>query len=144
MPDYVTLDQLTDRYGERMLIDLTDRASPGTGAVDTDVTTRAIADTAAVIDGYVGKRYALPMAEVPALITDIAAAIAIWKLHVYEPAGKIEADYKEAMRQLADISSGKLTLPLADGSPTEGTGSTGAKMVDRDRPFTDDTMKGFV
>lgn len=141
---YVTLQDLTDRYGAAMLIDLTDRASPATGTVDNDTVDRAIADTAAVIDGYLARRYRLPLAETPALVGDVAAAIAIWKLHVYEPAGKIEADYKEAMRQLGDISAGRIALPLDDGSEAEGTGGTGAQMTDRERPFTEGGLKGFI
>ena len=141
---YVTTDQLSDRYGSNMLVDLTDRGTPASGAIDTDVVARAVADTAAVIDGHLAKRYTLPLSEVPALITDLAASIAIWKLHIYEPAGKIEADYKEAMRQLAAIAAGTITLPLASGTEAAGASGTGARITDRERPFTEDTMKGFI
>lgn len=141
---YVTTDQLMDRYGSNMLVDLTDRATPASGAIDADVVARAVADTAAVIDGHLAKRYTLPLSEVPALITDLAASITIWKLHIYEPAGKIEADYKEAMRQLAAISAGTITLPLADGGEAPGASGTGARITDRERPFTEDTMKGYI
>ena len=73
---YATLDQLTERFGERMLVQLTDRASPPAGTVDADVVARALADTAAVIDGYLAGRYVLPLAQTPPLLADLALAIA--------------------------------------------------------------------
>ncbi len=141
---YVTLEQLTDRYGSRMLIDLTDRETPWLGTIDTDVTTRAMADAAALIDGYLAARYALPVAEVPALLTDIAARIAIWNLHTYDPPRKIEEDHKEALRQLQAIAAGTIRLPLASGADAAGTGESGARLTDRERPFTERNMKGFI
>lgn len=141
---YITTLQLTDRVGEGTLIDLTDRDTPATGAVVEAVITRAVADAEAVIDGYLKKRYALPITEVPNLITDLAGAITIWKLHVHEPGGKVETDYKDAMRQLRDIADGKISLPLPDGSEATETGNTGARMADRERPFTETTMKGLI
>ena len=53
---YATLDQLTDRYTERLLRQLTDRAAPPAGAIDAEVVDRALADTDAVIDGYLAGR----------------------------------------------------------------------------------------
>lgn len=141
---YVTTTTLTERYGTAMLIDLTDRDSPGTGAIVQSVVDRAITNTEAVIDGFLAKRHTLPLPEVPALIADLAEVIAIYKLHPYQPAEKIEADYKSAMQQLRQIADGTITLPLADGSEVEGKEGTGARMTDRERPFTEDTLKGYV
>lgn len=141
---YATLQQLTDRYGETMLIDLTDRGAVATGTIDTTVTDRALADADAVIDGYLAARYALPLAATPALITDLAQAIAIWKLHPAAPDPKIETDYKEAIRTLRDISAGTVRIPGAAGLEPSGTGSTGARSTDRDRPMTADNLKGFI
>ena len=76
-----TLQQLTDRYGARMLVAITDRAESPTGLVDPEVVARTLADTDAMIDGYLAVRYRLPLASVPALVTDLAQMIAIWKLH---------------------------------------------------------------
>ena len=140
---YTDLQRLTDRFGQQLLIQLTDRADLATGTVDTTVVNAAIADTDALIDGYVSRRYALPMAEVPPLIASLALDIAIYKLHVYTPSEKIGEDYKSAMRSLEAISNGSIRLPI-DGVDATSSGSSGARVTDRDRPMTAQNLKGFI
>ena len=140
---YTDLQSLTDRFGERLLIELTDRADVATGVVDTAVINAAIADTDALIDGYVARRYALPMATVPPLIKSLALDITIYKLHVYSPSDKIAEDYKAAIKSLEGISTGSIRLPSA-GQETPGSGSSGARVTDRARPMTADNLKGFI
>ena len=55
---YATLDLLTNRVGEAMLIALTDRGEVPFGVVDADVLARALADADAIIDGYLAARCA--------------------------------------------------------------------------------------
>lgn len=143
---YATLQQLTDRYGETMLVDLTDRGTVATGSIDTDVVDRALADTDAVINARIAARYDLASvaAAVPEVLVDIALCIAIWKLHRYEANPKIKDDYTEAMRQLREIGDGTMRLPIEAGGEPEGTGETGARVTDRERPFTEETMKGWI
>lgn len=140
---YATIAQLTDRFGERMLIALTDRAEVATGVVDTDVVDRALADTDAQIDGYLAARYALPLASTPALVADLAQVIAIWKLHPYSPDEKIKKDYDDALKMLRDIADGRVKLDLAGVEP-EGVDTGGVQITDRERPLTEDNMKGFI
>ncbi|MBN8955725.1 MAG: DUF1320 domain-containing protein [Rhizobiales bacterium] len=140
---YCTLAQLTDRYDERMLVELTDRASPPTGEIDTSVVDRALADTDATIDGYLAGRYQLPLAETPALLADLAQAIAIYKLHSRVADTKIEADYQQALKMLRDIASGVVRLNVAGVEPT-GSGASGVQTNDRCREITPDNMKGFI
>lgn len=140
---YVTLAQLTDRFGEQMLIALTDRGADALGVIDTDVVNRAIAETDALIDGYLARRYALPLTETQPMLVGVAGAITIYNLHIFEAPPKIEADYKEAVRTLTAIAQGTITLTAA-GVEAPSTGSTGVQITDRERPFTEDNMKGFV
>ncbi|NCP19066.1 MAG: DUF1320 domain-containing protein [Erythrobacter sp.] len=140
---YVDLDQLTDRYGEALLVDLTDRATPATGEIDADVVARAIADTKAVIDGHLAGRYKLPLAETPQLVVDLALQIAIYKLHRFTPNDKIKDDYKAAMGLLAKIASGTVRLDV-EGVEPASSGSSGVQTNDRERPFTNDNLKGFI
>jgi len=142
---YCTLDLLTDRFGARMLIGLTDRAELATGTVDTDVVDRAIADADAVIDGHLRTRYALPMAEpIPALLTDIAMSIVGYKLHTSQPNPKIETDYKDALRHLEAIAKGTIQLSAAGLSTGGAATGSGARITDRERPFTEANLKGFI
>lgn len=140
---YATLSQLTDRYGAQMLVGLTDRGEVATGTVNAATIARALADTDAVIDSYLAGRYALPLAEVPPMLTDLAQVIAIWKLHPHQPDAKIELDYKEAMRTLREIGEGKARIPAAGVEP-EGTGGSGARITDRERPLTAENLRGFI
>lgn len=140
---YTTQQDLIDRYGEQLLISLTDRAAVATGAIDADVVDQVLGDTDALIDGYLATRYKLPLAQVPPVVSAIALRIAIYDLHVYQPNEKIGDDYKEAVRQLKDIASGAIRLPVAGVEP-EDTGGGGARMTDRERPFTGANMTGFI
>jgi phage gp36-like protein len=99
---YCTQQQLTDRFGGGRLIALTDRTAILLGAIDTDVLNRALADTGAVINDYRAGRNALPLAATPALVADLARAIALWKLHAPEPEAKVKADYEAVMRTFQD------------------------------------------
>ncbi len=140
---YATEQQLVDRYSERMLVQLTDRALPATGEIDPDVIARALADTDATIDGYLKGRYRLPLASVPPLVTDLALAIAIYKLHRKAPDEKIRKDYDDALRTLRDIANGVVRLDVAGVEP-EASGASGVKTNDRERPLTPENLKGFV
>ncbi|MDX8354354.1 DUF1320 domain-containing protein [Cognatiyoonia sp. IB215182] len=140
---YATLDQLIDRYGTPVLINLTDRAEIPAGVINQAVIDRVLADTDAVIDGYLEKRYALPVTDVPPMLADIGQAIAIYKLHVFQPDQKIEDEYREAMRMLREIADGRITLTIA-GKPAAGSGSSGARLTDRERPLTEQNLKGFI
>lgn len=138
---YVTLAQLTDRFGEEMLISLTDRGVDALGVIDTDVIARALAETDALIDGYLAGRYALPLSTTETLLVGVAGAIAIYNLHRYEAPEKITADYNAAIKTLEKLSNGVIKLTAA-GVEAPSTGTTGVQITDRERPFTEDNLKG--
>lgn len=141
---YCTLQDLDRRIGTAKLLDLTDRGEVATGQIDTAVVDEAIADACAVIDSYVGVKYAVPMTDVPPIVEDLAKSIAIYKLHTYLPDAKVEKDYEDAMAMLKAIAEGKARLPLPGASSGEvkSTGTTGARVTDRDRPMTEESLKG--
>jgi phage gp36-like protein len=141
---YATLDQLTARYGEGMLVMLTDRGIVPRGVVDEVVVTRALADADALIDGYLAGRYVLPLASVPPLVAQLAAQIAIWNLHVTTPEQKISEEKDAAISQLRDIAKGVILLPSSAGDQPSGTGSGGVIVTDRSRPMSADQMTGFI
>jgi phage gp36-like protein len=140
---YCTLDQLTDRYGEPMLVDLTDRAAEPTNEIDTEVIDRALADADAVIDGYLKGRYLLPLASTPPLLCDLAQVIAVYKLHRNAASEKIRKDYEDAMRSLREIASGAIRLDVAGIEPAS-SGTSGVRTSDRPRDLTPENMKGFI
>ena len=140
---YTSLDELIDRYGENMLIALTDRGDAATGLVDLDTVNQAIAEADAVIDGSLKGRYQLPLSEVPAQVPPLSRAIAIWKMHLYEAPKQIEAEYREAMAQLRDIAKGIIILDVAGVTPKTNS-SQGVMTTDRERPLTQDSLKGWI
>lgn len=144
MPSYTDLVRLTARFGADMLVRLTDRADVATLQIDGAVVAKACNDTQALIDGYLAARYALPLAEVPPLVSALAEDIAIWRLSIFETDPKLKADYEAAMRSLRDISTGTIRLPGAAGVETPTVSESGAQYTDRERPLTEATMKGFI
>lgn len=144
---YCTLDQLTDRYGEQFLIELSDRGAlaPETPEVDTDLFARAISDAGAEIDGYLLGRYLLPIPNPPPLLVDLAQRMAIYKAHAAIVPEKIRDDYKDALKTLALIAAGTIRLPGVDGAETVGSGlSGGVQMTEAERPMTVKSMKGYI
>jgi phage gp36-like protein len=140
---YASQTDLVERYGESMLIDLTDRAEPAAGAIDSSVVDRALGPAVAAIDGYLKGRYLLPLAVTPPLLRDLAQPIAIYKLHRNVTSDKIRKDYEDAMRLLLAISRGDVRLDVAGVEPA-ASGTSGVRTSDRVRDLTPDNMKGFI
>ena len=44
---------------------------------------------------------------------------------------------------LGRVAKGEMRLPV-DGVEPEGSGAAGVEVVDRDRPFTEDNLRGFI
>lgn len=140
---YTSLDHLARRFGSALLVQLTDRGEVGTGNVEADVVDQALGDTDAVIDAALGVRYRLPLAAVPALVADLALSIAIYKLHVFEPGQKVKDDYAQALKDLRDLADGRKKLDVAGIEP-ETSGIGGVITSDRERMFTNDSLRGFI
>lgn len=140
---YCTIDQLEDRYGRSMLLQLSDRGDTVPTDPDADLFARAIADADALIDGYLAARYALPLASTPALVTDLSQMISIYKAHGQNAPEKITRDHDQALRTLRDIANGSLKLDVAGVEPA-GAGQAEVTTNEAERPFTTDKMKGFI
>lgn len=140
---YVTLAQLIERYGEPALIALTDRGEIATGVVNEASVNRAIADADALIDGYLVRKYALPLAEAQPLLVKIAGSLVFYDLHTFQPDEKIVNEQKLALAMLRDIANGTVALTVA-GLEADNTAGSGARITDRDRQLTQDNMTGFI
>lgn len=140
---YASLQNLVDRYGERLLLQVADRADPPAGAIDAAVVAKNLGDADAVIDGYLAGRYVLPLVDVPPVLVSIAESIAIYKLHAYTPEQKIADEYKQALADLKMIAAGDIRLPIAGVEPA-GSGAGGVQTIDRARDMTPENMWGFI
>lgn len=144
---YCTIAQLTDRYSERFLLELSDRAllAPADPVIDADLFDRAIADAGAEIDGYLLGRYRLPIDNPPPMLIDLALRMAIYKAHAAVVPDKIRDDYKDAIKTLQLIANNTIRLPGIDGAEATGSGLTGGvQMTDPERPMTVASMKGYI
>ena len=138
---YATQSDMTSRYGARNLIELTDRAEPATGEIDTAVLATALEDADALINAYVGSRYALPLNPVPAVIHAHACSIAYYMLHRDRYPDEVRKDYDDALKFLADVSQGRAMLDVA--GVEHATAPADARVASPEPVFTREHLKGF-
>ena len=137
---YAAQANLETRYGSVEMAQLSDRAS---GAViDVAVVARALADADAEIDAWLGGRYALPLASVPAVLERVACDIARYRLYDDRATEQVRQRYEDAVRDLKAIAAGALTIdgaaPLA---PADGGNHVNYRAPGR--VFNADTLSGY-
>ena len=142
---YSTQDDILNQLDEDTLIQLTD--DEGTGAVDTDVVTRAIADADATIDAYCQGRYLVPLDPVPGKIRQISVDIAVYNLFSRRrgaPDDRKDRN-KEAIRFLERVAEGKIGLGVQPNpeAPGENDYAGGVRVSARDKDFDTDTMSKY-
>ena len=122
MPAYATLADLTARAGEEEILQVADR--DGDAVADADVVAAAIATAESEINGYIGARYRLPLAEVPELVKTWAVSIARYHLHRDGAPEHVVRDWKSAMDGLRDVSRSLISLPVVGGEeqPSDDAG----------------------
>jgi len=112
---YVTQQEMIDRFGEDELIQLTDRT--GNGTIDADVLERAIDDASAIMDGYIGARYVVPLSDpVPDIVSVTAADLVRCQLYDSGTVDKAEARCERAMKWLRDVAAGRAMIPGVEAS----------------------------
>jgi phage gp36-like protein len=112
---YATAQDMTNRYPNRDLVQLTNE-DPTATTVNATPITQALADASAEIDGYIEGRFALPLADPPAVLNRLATDIAMYRLQSLRPLHDL-ADarkrYDDAIAMLAKVAAGELTLGLS-------------------------------
>lgn len=116
---YCTLADLVEVYGEREILQLSDRVNRPPAEIDQGVVDRAIADAGAEIDLHLHARYQLPLPTVPSVLKRVACTLAYANLHTRLDDGHPALKAAESRRKLlSGISSGRLSLALdAGGQP---------------------------
>lgn len=115
---YCALADILDQVDEQQLIQLTD--DEDAGVVSEARVAKAIADADGEIDGYLGTKYTLPLAPVPAIIRKCSVDIAIYNLFSRR-GGSTETRserYKAAARFLEQVAKGSISLGVADPDGT--------------------------
>lgn len=108
----------------------------------------AIQDADAEIDGYLAKRYNVPLKEVPAVIRKFAKDIAIYNL--VSRIGIDENDrektiltrYNQAVSFLTKAANGTIQLGLAEND-LQSQAATGFRISGNKRLFSRDSLRGW-
>lgn len=124
---YATIQNLIDAFGQKELLQLTDRERAG--SINTAVAERALTDADELINSYLSQRYSLPLPTVPQVVISRACDIARFRLHK-EGHEEVRTRYEEAVVWLKDVVAKRAGLgfpetsqqPVGEG-PIEGMAS---------------------
>ena len=108
----------------------------------------AIADADGEIDGYLAKRYAVPISPAPKIINKCSKDIAVYNL--FSRIGIDESTdqktylnrYNQAIKFLTLVAEGKVSLGAETDDPTTAA-ATGFSVKSTPRIFSRDKMKGM-
>lgn len=120
---YATISDLKIRISDYELVSIT--ASPDSDVMDVVIIDSAIEMACIEIDGYLASRFDLPLATAPAILTKLAADLAVRNLYLRSPGGVPESHAtmaSSAEKMLIKIAAGTIDLDIpkdADESETE-------------------------
>ncbi len=138
---YATLTDLINRAGETEIRQIADRSR--SGSPDPDVVAAAIADGENMVNGYVGAKYAVPLATVPDLVRTWTVSIARYILHRNTPPDHVRTDYDDAIKALKDVAAGRLVLPVAVGETAPTPAAGGVLAGHPAQVFTTSRLRGW-
>jgi phage gp36-like protein len=163
---YATQDDLTRRFGEWELAQLTDNVHRPPSVIDATRVALALADASTLIDGYLGVLYRLPLRGClkPAIVTggvdeyvpppqlvpiccDLARAL-LYSTYL-PPEHEVSQRRKHALDDLDKLSRGKTALSCPwGGEPGDVLSTTPQTEADLSYSFsrrgvTDDELRGF-
>ncbi|MGL5186059.1 MAG: gp436 family protein [Plesiomonas shigelloides] len=144
MAIYATKQDLLDR-DEGMLWNLAvDRSTNELNETWIDEALRTADDE---INGRLGRRYVLPLPQVPDMLKRIAIVISLYWLadRDQQATNLMDERYKRAIEQLKDIASGKLELGLpTPEKPLEGPVGKAELVQQNERLFTRNSLRGVL
>ena len=100
----------------------------------------AIGDADAEIDGYLAKRYAVPLAPAPKVINKFSKDIAVYNL--FSRIGIYLNRYNAAIKFLTLVAEGKVSLGVDAEDPATAA-ATGFSVKSNTRLFSRDSMRGM-
>ncbi|SEQ59752.1 Mu-like prophage protein gp36 [Loktanella sp. DSM 29012] len=137
---YASQDDIITLYTADALV-VADR--DGDGVPDDAAITRALRSASAEINGYVGVRYDLPLADPHDILTQYCVDIALYRLAGSSSTmtEELRQRYEDAMAALKRIAKGEMRLTIApvageepdDGGPNPLTTGGPARLFSRDK-----------
>lgn len=117
MAAYCTIVDLQEKVPLSTLVSLTND-DPAATEPDTAIIDGFIRDASELIDGNLRGRYPLPLLVIPTLVKSIAVNLVRYEIYDRRPDGgdlpdAVKAGQKNAMALLKQISSGELSLGIA-------------------------------
>jgi phage gp36-like protein len=140
--DYVTKQDLIDRFSEQELIQLTDKTNRPASTIDDVPVDRALSDASALIDSYLGKLYRLPLSIVPPILTKCAADIARFYLYGKSAEDTVKGAYDDAVSWLTSVSKGLVTIDAEGVAPVHAGGGQVQTSAPA-RIFSRDSLRNF-
>ncbi len=146
MAQYVSAEEFKAEYGSQKLIRLfAFKAAPG-DAEPSESAAKAKFDAVATavsgrIDGYLRRRYSLPLATVPADLKDLCLRMVHYEALLKSPSGvmtdPVRNDYRDCLRWLEQAAEGKVDLGLqpepTQNAQREPEFSSDEQVMTRDR-----------
>lgn len=129
---YLSVADYVARYGEQEAVRLTSEAQPP--ARDDVKIERAIEDAEEVVEGYVSRRYPLPLPEVPRVLVTWVATLTREALHKTAPTQAVKDAADRTRQQLREVAQGLFKLLVDDGTEAETVGGEQLSMTSGDRP----------
>ncbi|ANK79391.1 MAG: hypothetical protein TEF_00255 [Rhizobiales bacterium NRL2] len=139
---YTTKADMTARFGARELEQLTDRDGQA-GAIVDSVLDSAIATAEAEINGYLVKRYTLPLADPPAQLTAWAADMARYYLHVHSVPETVRTRHEAAVKGLQQVARGLMSLGDDDAGDSAAASEGAPEFTSPGRTFSRQSLKGL-
>ncbi|MHB1350113.1 MAG: gp436 family protein [Desulfobulbaceae bacterium] len=141
MASYAVLADVQDMVDSDELVRLTDDA--GSGVADEALITSQLAKASAEMDGYLGARYALPLATPPAILVSTCVDIAVFNMYARRqgPPEHWAARYKNAIAFLTKVAEGKISLGAGD--PDGNATAAAPEISGPPRIFSRDKLSGF-
>jgi phage gp36-like protein len=114
---YALVADLVARFGQREMIQLTDRSTPPADVVDPAVAQPALDAASAIMDGFISVKYALPLTATSPLLVEICADVARFRLYADQAPEIVQKRNDSAMGMLRQIAQGVMKIDAASQEP---------------------------
>ena len=135
MSSYAAPSDLQARYPDVRLAELSD---PQGATIQSDRLQTALDDATAEMNSHLGRRYFLPLAQVPPVLLRICCDIAIYRLTTLLPKEDVQdarRRYDNGITWLDDLVTGKIQLADFNGAELAAGPSIRMGISSRDRVF---------
>jgi len=139
---YVSTSDLTGRFGQVELVQLTNPTDPAATTINAARLADVIDDIDALVTAKLQPRYTVPLASVPRVLRNVACDLVRARLYEDSITDRVAERERAALKLLDDIAAGKLSLGLDDATqPTAPTG--GPSFTEPCRVFTARTLADY-